>query len=84
MENICLALREIALEREDVIVLYPVHLNPNVQTPVYGILANQPGVELVDPVDYPAFVHLLRESFLSLPIRVAFRRRHRFSESRCW
>jgi UDP-N-acetylglucosamine 2-epimerase (non-hydrolysing) len=66
MENICLALREIAREREDVIVLYPVHLNPNVQTPVYGILANQPGVELVDPVDYPAFVHLLRESFLVL------------------
>ncbi len=66
MENICLALREIAREREDVIVVYPVHLNPNVQTPVYEILANQPGVELVDPVDYPAFVHLLKESFLVL------------------
>ncbi len=39
-ENICYALKEIAEKNEDVIIIYPVHLNPNVQKPVYQILGS--------------------------------------------
>jgi len=42
--NICLALRDLAEHYADLQVIYPVHLNPNVQQPVYGILGKDPGV----------------------------------------
>jgi len=57
-ESICNALAEIA-EREDVQVVYPVHLNPNVQEPVQRILANAPNVNLIPPLDYLPFVYLM-------------------------
>lgn len=62
-EQICQALKLIA-ERGDVQVVYPVHLNPNVQEPVHRILANQPGVHLIDPLDYLPFVYLMSRSHL--------------------
>jgi UDP-N-acetylglucosamine 2-epimerase (non-hydrolysing) len=64
-ENICHALREIALER-DVEVVYPVHLNPNVRKPVFGILKGMPNIHLIEPLDYPSFVWLMNESSLIL------------------
>ncbi len=57
-ESICLALREIA-SRGDVQVIYPVHLNPNVQEPVRRILSGLPNVHLVEPLDYLPFVYLM-------------------------
>ena len=57
-ERICLALREIAA-RGDVDVVYPVHLNPNVQEPVHRILGDCPAVHLVEPQDYLPFVWLM-------------------------
>lgn len=62
-ENICQALATIA-QRGDVQVVYPVHLNPNVQEPVRRILANQPGVVLLEPQDYLPFVYLMDRSTL--------------------
>ena len=62
-ENICKALAEIA-RRGDVQVLYPVHLNPNVQEPVKRILADVPNVILVEPLDYLPFVYLMDRSHL--------------------
>lgn len=62
-EQICQALKLIA-ERGDVQVVYPVHLNPNVQEPVHRILANQPGVHLIDHLDYLPFVYLMSRSHL--------------------
>lgn len=62
-ENICHALAEIA-QRGDVQIIYPVHLNPNVQEPVRRILAKVPDVFLIDPQDYLPFVYLMDRSHL--------------------
>jgi UDP-N-acetylglucosamine 2-epimerase (non-hydrolysing) len=64
-ENICLALRELA-GRDDVEVVYPVHLNPNVQEPVHRILGDCPRVHLIAPLDYIAFIHLMQRCHLIL------------------
>ena len=65
-ENICHALAEIADKYDDVEIIYPVHLNPNVQEPVYRILGNvrRNNVHLIEPVDYLPFVHLMNCSYL--------------------
>lgn len=57
-ENICHALSQIA-QRGDVQVVYPVHLNPNVQEPVRRILSGQRNVVLLEPLDYLPFVYLM-------------------------
>ncbi|MDR2015799.1 MAG: UDP-N-acetylglucosamine 2-epimerase (non-hydrolyzing) [Azoarcus sp.] len=62
-ENICLALRDLA-SRGDIEVVYPVHLNPNVQKPVRRILSNVSGVHLIEPLDYLPFVYLMDRSTL--------------------
>ena len=62
-EAICKGLAEIA-GRNDVQIVYPVHLNPNVQEPVKRILANAPNVILLDPLDYLPFVYLMDRSTL--------------------
>jgi UDP-N-acetylglucosamine 2-epimerase (non-hydrolysing) len=64
-ENICGALRELAA-RDDVIVIYPVHLNPNVRKPVFDILKGIDTVRLIEPLDYPAFIWLMEKSYLIL------------------
>ncbi len=62
--NICKALKEIATKKSDVQIIYPVHLNPNVQDPVYEILSGIENIKLVDPLAYPAFVWLMNQSYL--------------------
>ena len=62
--NICEALKEIALSNPAVQIIYPVHLNPNVKTPVYNVLQNVPNIFLVPPVSYPAFIWLMNKSYL--------------------
>jgi UDP-N-acetylglucosamine 2-epimerase (non-hydrolysing) len=62
-ENICQALAQIAW-RGDVQVVYPVHLNPNVQEPVRRILSDVPDVILLEPQDYLPFVYLMDRSTL--------------------
>ena len=61
--NICQALLEIS-QRADVEIVYPVHLNPNVQEPVNKILGNQPQIHLIEPLDYNTFVWLMDRSYL--------------------
>lgn len=65
-ENICNALRKIAEQRKDVAVVYPVHLNPNVQRPVKKILGKIRNVHLIEPLGYEEFVFLMNSSFLIL------------------
>ncbi len=62
-KNICTALAELA-KRDDVEIVYPVHLNPNVQAPVNEILCDHDGVHLLAPVDYLRFVHLMTQAYL--------------------
>lgn len=62
--NICKALKEIADTAENVQVIYPVHLNPNVQKPVYDLLSNNFNIVLIDPLPYEAFVWLMDKSTL--------------------
>lgn len=61
-ESICGALEQIAGENEDVEIVYPVHLNPNVQRPVRELLGRSERIHLLEPVDYLSFVHLMRRS----------------------
>ena len=62
--NICSALKQIALENKDVQIIYPVHLNPNVQEPVYDLLGDVNNVNLIAPLSYPAFVWLMSKSYI--------------------
>lgn len=62
--NICEALKEIATSNPGVQIIYPVHLNPNVQKPVYEILGEVDNIHLIDPLPYPAFVWLMNQSYL--------------------
>src|SRR5690606_14563109 len=62
--NICEALKEIAITNADVQIIYPVHLNPNVQKPVHEILSEIDNVKLIDPLAYPAFVWLMAQSYM--------------------
>jgi len=57
--NICEAIRTLAMELRDVSFIYPVHLNPNVQKPVYSMLEELPNVFLVPPLSYMQFVRLM-------------------------
>ncbi|EHG7613788.1 UDP-N-acetylglucosamine 2-epimerase (non-hydrolyzing) [Citrobacter sedlakii] len=65
-ENICHALSIIAKENPDVQVIYPVHLNPNVQEPVKKILHDIENIFLIEPQDYLPFIYLMANSFIIL------------------
>jgi UDP-N-acetylglucosamine 2-epimerase (non-hydrolysing) len=64
-ENICLALRKLA-EREDINIVYPVHLNPNVQEPVHRLLSGLSNVMLIDPLEYVPFTYLMKRAHIVL------------------
>ncbi len=64
--ELCEALRALVERNPDVSLVYPVHLNPNVQEPVRAILRDVPRVHLVPPVDYGTMVSLLRRAYLVL------------------
>ena len=64
LRNICKALRAIADAYDDVVIFYPVHLNPHVQAPVKHILGNHPRILLTEPLDYFEFVRVMRRAFL--------------------
>ncbi len=64
--NICEGLKALALEYPDVDIVYPVHLNPNVQKPVNEILSDVDNVYLIPPLDYEPFVYLMHKSYFIL------------------
>lgn len=64
-ESICRAIARLAA-RGDVQIVYPVHLNPNVQEPVFRLLGGLPAVTLCAPLDYLSFVYLMMQSTLIL------------------
>ncbi|HPQ35851.1 MAG TPA: UDP-N-acetylglucosamine 2-epimerase (non-hydrolyzing) [Tenuifilaceae bacterium] len=64
--NICEAIKEIATANQDFDLVYPVHLNPNVQRPVKEILGGISNVYLINPLDYLPFILLMEKSYLIL------------------
>lgn len=64
--NICAAVRQIVRKHEEVAIVYPVHLNPNVQRTVKAALRDLPRVHLIDPLDYVSFVNLMKRAYLIL------------------
>lgn len=65
-EQICHALAEIAASNQNVQIVYPVHLNPNVSEPVNRILGHVENVVLIEPQDYLTFVWLMNHAWLIL------------------
>jgi len=66
MINICNALKLLAEKFHQLQIVYPVHLNPNVQNPVGQLLSDIPQVKLIPPASYPAFVWLMSKSTIIL------------------
>jgi UDP-N-acetylglucosamine 2-epimerase (non-hydrolysing) len=66
LKNICYALKEIAKKNSDVAIIYPVHLNPNVSSTVYGMLSNLDRIYLLPPVNYSELIWVLGHCYLAL------------------
>ena len=65
--DICGALRQLAESyRQDTVFIYPVHLNPNIQKPVYQQLSGLPNLHIIPPLDYLPMVHLMKQACLLL------------------
>lgn len=62
--NICAAIKKIAVNNPDMDIVYPVHLNPNVQEPVMKLLKGHKNIYLIEPLDYLPFVYLMMNSYL--------------------
>lgn len=63
--NICKSLKKLA-KRNDIQVVYPVHLNPNVRKPVLSILDKTENIHLLEPLDYLPFIYLMSKAYLIL------------------
>lgn len=64
--NMCEAMKSIALQNPDFDLVYPVHLNPNVQKPVHDILEGVSNIYLIQPLEYLPFIYLMEKSYLVL------------------
>lgn len=65
-ENICKALKKLALKYSDIEFIYPVHMNPNVMKPVYDYLDGIENIKLIEPQEYLPFIWLMQHSHLIL------------------
>ena len=61
--NICKALKVLSLNNPNVDIVYPVHLNPNVQKPVKEILSDVSKIYLIHPLQYESFIYLMKQSY---------------------
>ncbi len=66
IENICLAIKELAEKFKEIDFIYPVHKNPNIQKPVIRILSGLENVKLTEPLPYPDFIKYLIRSAVVL------------------
>ena len=61
--NICKALKAIAENNQDIHIVYPVHLNPNVQKPVKELLSGIENIHLIKPLQYEQFIYMMEQSY---------------------
>jgi len=66
LNHICEALKEIACSYENIFIVFPVHLNPNVQESARRILGGMSNVALIPPLDYEPFIYLMKSSYMVL------------------
>jgi UDP-N-acetylglucosamine 2-epimerase len=66
LANICRAIRAIVEQYGDVVVVYPVHLNPRVQEPVHRLLGDHPRIKLLPPIGYVPLIWLMKNSYIIL------------------
>lgn len=66
LRNICLALKDMAQHDDNLQIVYPVHLNPNVRRVVYDMLDDVENIFLTEPMDYEMFVNLMNKAYLIL------------------
>jgi len=66
LANIARAIKDLVQAHSDIEFVYPVHLNPKVQKTIYGELGDMERVHLIKPVNYPAFVQLMKNAYLVL------------------
>jgi len=66
LRHICGALRTLTQRFPDAVIVFSVHLNPNVRSVVRAELQDTPGIHLLDPLEYHTFVHLMARSYLIL------------------
>ena len=76
-KNICNAVANLADEFKDKIFVYPVHLNPNVQKPVYDILSNKKNIFLIEPLSYLPFIALMDRAKIILTDSGGFKKKLR-------
>jgi UDP-N-acetylglucosamine 2-epimerase (non-hydrolysing) len=62
--NICKSIKKLSNANPDIDFVYPVHLNPLVQKPVYEILSNTKNIYLIDPLNYESFIFLMNNSYI--------------------
>lgn len=65
-ESICHGLRKLVQRNSDIVIVYPVHLNPQIQEPAHRILGNEERIHLIDPVEYDVMAHLMKACYLVL------------------
>jgi UDP-N-acetylglucosamine 2-epimerase (non-hydrolysing) len=63
LKNIAEALKIIAAKYKNIEIIFPVHPNPNVKTPIYNILDKVPNIHLVNPLDYPHLIWIMNKSY---------------------
>lgn len=61
--NICEALKTLATNNPNIDIVYPVHLNPNVQKPVKEILSDTSNVYLIEPLQYESFIYMMNQTY---------------------
>ena len=66
LTSICQGILRLAVDRDDIEIVFPVHPNPNVRKVVQPLLGAHPRIHLIDPLDYPQFVWLLSQAYLAL------------------
>jgi len=65
-ESLCRGLKSLVERNPDVVIVYPVHLNPNVQKPVMRMLAGQKRIILTNPMEYDVLAHLMKAAYIVL------------------
>ena len=82
--HICKAIKELAALHPEMDIVYPVHLNPNVQKPVYELLSGLSNVYLISPLDYLPFIYAMQHSTLLLTDSAVCRKKLLHWANPCW